>query len=96
MLLVKRANALVLVWLLNSCASDIRSSVLFFTSQILVRIMHTLCHSDGRRVFHPEKSLSSIQQSANSILFIIISEHETMHVWVMKPERIMESIRLGL
>lgn len=65
----KRANALVLVWLLNSCSPEIRSSVLFLTSarELWLELQTRYTRSDGPQVYHLEKSLISIRQGANTI-----------------------------
>jgi len=64
-----RSNNLVLSWLMNSIAKDIRSSLLYFTTTFDIwedlRVRYLI--SDGPRVFSLEKSLSSISQNSKSV-----------------------------
>ncbi|KAF5459711.1 hypothetical protein F2P56_019633, partial [Juglans regia] len=64
-----RANNLVLSWLMNSISKDIRNSLLYVASAVdLWKELKTrYLRSDGPRVFHLEKSLSSITQDSLSI-----------------------------
>jgi len=64
-----RSNNLVLSWLMNSIAKDIRSSVLYFTTafDIWEELRVRYLRSDGPRVFSLEKSLSSISQNSKSV-----------------------------
>ncbi|KAF5472443.1 hypothetical protein F2P56_009162 [Juglans regia] len=64
-----RANNLVLSWLMNSIAKEIRGSLLYFTSayDIWEELKTRYLRSDGPRVFTLEKSLSSISQTSRSI-----------------------------
>ncbi|XP_073265499.1 uncharacterized protein [Populus alba] len=64
-----RSNNLVLSWLMNSIAKDIRSSLLYFTSafDIWEELRVRYLRSDGPRVFSLEKSLSSISQNSKTI-----------------------------
>ncbi|KAF5477453.1 hypothetical protein F2P56_004093 [Juglans regia] len=64
-----RANNLVLSWLMNSIAKDIRGSLLYFNSaaDIWNELKIRYLRSDGPRVFALEKSLSSISQGSNSV-----------------------------
>ena len=60
-----RSNNLVLSWLMNSIAKEIRSSLLYFTTafDIWEELRTRYLRSDGPRVFSLEKSLSSISQN---------------------------------
>jgi hypothetical protein len=64
-----RSNNLVLSWLMNSIAKDIRSSLLYFTSafDIWEELRIRYLRSDGPRVFSLEKSLSSISQNSKTV-----------------------------
>ena len=64
-----RANNLVLSWLMNSIAKEIRGSLLYFTNafDIWEELKIRYLRSDGPRVFSLEKSLSSISQNSKSI-----------------------------
>ncbi|KAF5447408.1 hypothetical protein F2P56_032962 [Juglans regia] len=64
-----RANNLVLSWLMNSIAKEIRGSLLYFNSaaDIWNELKIRYLRSDGPRVFALEKSLSSISQGSNSV-----------------------------
>jgi hypothetical protein len=64
-----RSNNLVLSWLINSIAKDIRSSLLYFTPafDIWEELRIIYLRSDGPKVFSLEKSLSSISQNSKSI-----------------------------
>ncbi|KAF5459716.1 hypothetical protein F2P56_019638, partial [Juglans regia] len=64
-----RANNLVLSWLMNSIAKEIRGSLLYFNTayDIWDELKVRYLRSDGPRVFTLEKSLSSISQGSNSI-----------------------------
>ncbi|RVW16870.1 Retrovirus-related Pol polyprotein from transposon RE1 [Vitis vinifera] len=64
-----RANNLVLSWLMNSIAKEIRGSLLYFTNafDIWEELKIKYLKSDGPRVFSLEKSLSSISQNSKSI-----------------------------
>jgi hypothetical protein len=64
-----RSNNLVLSWLMNSIAKDIRSSLLYFTTafDIWEELRIRYLKSDGPRVFYLEKSLNSISQNSKSI-----------------------------
>ncbi|KAL6347334.1 hypothetical protein AAG906_016787 [Vitis piasezkii] len=63
------ANNLVLSWLMNSIAKEIRGSLLYFTNafDIWEELKIRYLRSDGPRVFSLEKSLSSISQNSKSI-----------------------------
>ena len=65
----KRANALVLVWIVNSCLIVVRSTILSATNarDLWLELKMRFTKSDGPRIFHLEKSLSSIKQGSNSI-----------------------------
>ena len=64
-----RANNLILSWLMNSIAKEIRGSLLYFTNafDIWEELKNRYLKSDGPRVFSLEKSLSSISQNSKSI-----------------------------
>jgi len=64
-----RSNNLVLSWLMNSIAKDIRSSLLYFTTafEIWEELRVRYLRSDGPRVFSLEKSLSSISQNSKTV-----------------------------
>ncbi|RVX14099.1 hypothetical protein CK203_011426 [Vitis vinifera] len=64
------ANNLVLSWLMNSIAKEIRGSLLYFTNafDIWEELKIRYLRSDGPRVFSLEKSLSSISQNSKSII----------------------------
>ncbi|KAF5469796.1 hypothetical protein F2P56_010356 [Juglans regia] len=64
-----RANNLVLSWLMNSIAKEIRGSLLYFTNafDIWEELRVRYLRSDGPRVFFLEKSLSSISQNSKSV-----------------------------
>ncbi|KAF5481760.1 hypothetical protein F2P56_002388 [Juglans regia] len=64
-----RANNLVLSWLINSISKDIRNSLLYVDSALDLwnKLKTRYLRSDGPRVFHLEKSLSSINQGSSSI-----------------------------
>ncbi|KAF5449041.1 hypothetical protein F2P56_029529, partial [Juglans regia] len=64
-----RANNLVLSWLMNSIAKEIRGSLLYFTNafDIWEELRVRYLRSDGPRVFSLEKSLSSISQNSKSV-----------------------------
>ena len=64
-----RSNNLVLSWLMNSIAKDIRSSLLYFTTtfDIWEDLRVRYLRSDGPRVFSLKKSLSSISQNSKSV-----------------------------
>ncbi|KAF5470795.1 hypothetical protein F2P56_011284 [Juglans regia] len=64
------ANNLVLSWLMNSTAKEIRGSLLYFSNASNIRdeLEVRYLRSDGPRVFTVEKSLTSISQGSNSII----------------------------
>ncbi|KAF5458830.1 hypothetical protein F2P56_022831 [Juglans regia] len=64
-----RANNIVLSWLMNSIAKEIRGSLLYFNNaaDIWNELKIRYLRSDGLRVFALKKSLSSISQGSNSI-----------------------------
>ena len=65
----KRANALVRIWIINSCTPDIRASHLSvtFALDLWLELETRFTRSVGPRVFHLEKSLSNFRQGANTI-----------------------------
>ncbi|XP_041017880.1 uncharacterized protein LOC121260094 [Juglans microcarpa x Juglans regia] len=64
-----RANNLALSWLMNFISKDIRNSLLYVASAVDLwnELKTRYLRSDGPRVFHLEKSLSSITQASSSI-----------------------------
>ena len=64
-----RANNLVLSWLMNSISTEIRNSLLYVVSALDLwnELKTRYLKSDGPRVFHLEKALSSITQGSLSI-----------------------------
>ncbi|XP_041026892.1 uncharacterized protein LOC121267080 [Juglans microcarpa x Juglans regia] len=64
-----RANNLVLSWLMNSIAKEIRGSLLYFNNAIDIwnELKFRYLRNDGPRVFALEKSSSSISLGSNSI-----------------------------
>ncbi|XP_042969104.1 uncharacterized protein LOC122301790 [Carya illinoinensis] len=64
-----RANNLVLSWLMNSIAKEIRGSLLYFTNafDIWEELKTRYLRSDGPRVFILEKSLSSFSQGSKYV-----------------------------
>ncbi|RVW24419.1 Retrovirus-related Pol polyprotein from transposon RE2 [Vitis vinifera] len=69
------ANNLVLSWLMNSIAKEIRGSLLYFTNafDIWEELKIRYLRSDGPRVFSLEKSLSSILKIRNLSLNILVN-----------------------
>ncbi|KAF5450496.1 hypothetical protein F2P56_030845 [Juglans regia] len=65
-----RANNLVLSWLINSIAKEIRGSLLYFTCafDIWEELKTRYLQSDGPQVFTLKKSLSSISQGSKSVI----------------------------
>lgn len=65
-----RANNLMLFWLMNSIAKEIRGSLLYFNNvaDIQNELKIRYLRRDSPRVFALEKSLSSISQGSNSII----------------------------
>lgn len=63
------ANALLLIWLVNSLMPEIRSSILYIKNacELSIELVTRYTSSDGPIVYHLEKSLGSITQVANSI-----------------------------
>lgn len=65
-----RANNLVQSWLVNFVSPTIRSSLLDFVTaqEVWDELRLHYGRSDGPRIFHLEKSLSSIKQGSQSII----------------------------